>query len=163
MKYFAMRGSQDINKNWPLCNSICFKFFSKEIQSPRLHSTMLSAGKPNILGRFANLLEISVYKALVWVKKLSLWEWSWKYLVLFMLISTMPMLSSRWVLQSVSSLWKKGNLITALPGPGLPQKQLKLRALSKAIQTTPMGSRLAPNLTCPCGMERRAPLQRGAG
>lgn len=59
--------------------------------------------------------------------------------------------------------WKKGNLITALPGPGLPQKQLKLRALPKAIQTTPMGSRLAPNLTCPCGMERRAPLQRGAG
>lgn len=34
MKYFAMRGSQDINKNWPLCNSICFKFFSKEIWAP---------------------------------------------------------------------------------------------------------------------------------
>lgn len=33
MKYFSMRGSQDINKTWPLCNSICFKFFSEEMRA----------------------------------------------------------------------------------------------------------------------------------
>lgn len=92
---------------------------------------MLSAGKPNMLACFGNLLEISVYKAIVWMKNLSLKEWSWEHLVLCILISTVPRLSSWWGLQHVSSFWKMGGLITALAGVRLPQKLLKLKALPR--------------------------------
>lgn len=161
MKYFAMRGSQDINKNRRLCNNICFKFFSKEM-SCRLHSTLLSAGKPNILGCFENLLEINVYKALSWVKKLSLREYSWERLSCI-LIRTVPRLASKWVLQHVSNFWKMGGLITYL-------EQVCTRSSSSlehfqdpalCVHTGPMGNRLTPELCLPMWHGMMCPFAEG--
>lgn len=163
MKYFAMRGSQDINKSWPLCNNICFKFFSKEIwatdctaqcylQESQMHLDVLWVSWKSVFTQSTCVSQKAQPKGIVL-----------EVLGTVYVDSTVLMLSSRWALQHGCSFWRKDNLITALTGPGLPQKQPKLRAPPKAIQTVPMGNRPVPNLTCPCGMERWAPLQKGSG
>lgn len=67
MKYFAMSWSQDININRHSCNSICFKFSSKEMRATDCTARCYPQESQiylEVLGIFWK----SLYRTLVWVK-----------------------------------------------------------------------------------------------
>lgn len=105
---------------------------------------MLSTRKPNILGSFGNLLEISLQNTCV-SEKLSPRERRWEQLVSRLLIGTVTRLPPKQVPQHVTKLWELGGLLASCCTHG--SRTVTLPRPAPCVLINLMGSAFSPNPT----------------